>query len=70
MAIVDIRAEKGEDLRGCIGKINAALQPNTVTISKEEYEGLLKDSETLNALRNHGVDNWDGYDDAISELCD
>jgi hypothetical protein len=48
------------------------IQPETgnVTISKEEYESLLKDSETLNALRNHGVDNWDGYEDAISELCD
>ena len=39
--------------------------PKTVTISEEEYEDLLDDVEFLNALRMAGVDNWDGYDEAI-----
>ena len=36
-------------------------------ISEEEYRELLKDSKTLEVLREYGVDNWDGYEDAISE---
>ena len=38
----------------------------TVTISVEEYNDLLDDAEFLNALRMAGVDNWDGYDEAIN----
>ncbi len=37
----------------------------TITISVEEYNDLLDDAEFLNALRMAGVDNWDGYDEAI-----
>ena len=37
----------------------------TITISVEEYNDLLDDAEFLRALRMAGVDNWDGYDDAI-----
>lgn len=37
----------------------------TITISVEEYNELLDDAEFLNALRMAGVDNWDGYDEAI-----
>lgn len=37
----------------------------TVTISREEYEELLKDSELLSCLEACGVDNWSGWDDAI-----
>ena len=40
-------------------------KPKTVTISVEEYNELLDDAEFLNALRMAGVDNWDGYDEAI-----
>lgn len=40
-------------------------KPKTVTISIEEYNDLLDDAEFLNALRMAGVDNWDGYDEAI-----
>lgn len=40
----------------------------TVTITREEYEQLLGDSELLNALRSAGVDNWDGYSIAISMI--
>lgn len=33
----------------------------TITISKKEYDSLVKDSEFLQALRAAGVDNWEGY---------
>ena len=39
----------------------------TVTIPEEEYNDLLDDAEFLRALRMAGVDNWDGYDDAIEQ---
>lgn len=40
----------------------------TVTIPKKEYDELIKDSEFLNALRAAGVDNWDGYSEALKIL--
>lgn len=36
-----------------------------VTISREEYERLKKDSEWLACLEAVGVDNWSGIDLAI-----
>ena len=38
-----------------------------ISISKEEYEALLNDSILLNCLQMMGVDNWDGYDEAIEQ---
>lgn len=38
--------------------------PNLVTITKTEYESLLKDARLLAALERWGVDNWIGWDDA------
>lgn len=42
----------------------------TVVLTKEEYDKLVEDSEFLQALRNAGVDNWDGYSYALEELED
>lgn len=39
-----------------------------VTITQAEYDQLLADSEKLNALEQMGVDNWDGYDQAMDLL--
>ena len=39
-----------------------------VCISQEKYISLLDAQEFLNALREFGVDNWDGYSDAIQSL--
>lgn len=39
-----------------------------VTISKEEYEDLLEDRDWLRALRDAGVDNWEGYSYACQEM--
>ena len=38
-----------------------------ISISEEEYETLLNDSILLNCLQMMGVDNWDGYDEAIEQ---
>jgi len=40
----------------------------TVTITVSEYKGLLARSALLQALENHGVDNWTGYQDALNEF--
>ena len=40
----------------------------TITISKKEYDQLVKDSEFLEALRAAGVDNWEGYSIACESL--
>ncbi|MGQ1358467.1 hypothetical protein ACT414_18885 (plasmid) [Acinetobacter baumannii] len=41
-----------------------AENTETVTISKERYQELLKDESWLAALEAAGVDNWSGYDEA------
>lgn len=40
----------------------------TITINKTEYDQLLKDSKMLECLEAAGVDNWEGYDDALNLL--
>lgn len=37
----------------------------TVAIPKAEYEKLLEDQFWLECLESAGVDNWEGYDEAI-----
>ena len=46
---------------------NVMSDDKKITISEEEYETLLNDSILLNCLQMMGVDNWDGYDDAIEQ---
>lgn len=36
-----------------------------VTISKQEYDRLVEDSEWLSYLEAAGVDNWEGVDEAM-----
>ena len=40
----------------------------TITISVEEYSGLIERDELLCALESAGVENWDGYDFALEIL--
>jgi len=40
---------------------------NEITIKKDIYESLMRDSNKLDALECGGVDNWSGYDDAMQE---
>lgn len=54
----------------------AKKNSETVTISMEEYDELLRESRWLSCLEAAGVDNWEGYGIAIdmrdddSEDCD
>ena len=48
-----------------VKSIVATVAQEMETISKEEYESLKKDSEILDCLRACGVDNWQGWDDAM-----
>lgn len=38
---------------------------NIVTLTSEEYFDLLDAKRMLDALREAGVDNWEGYDHAM-----
>ena len=39
----------------------------TITITQSVYDRLYDDSCFLQALSNAGVDNWEGYDQAVRE---
>jgi hypothetical protein len=39
-------------------------------IDSNRYKELLRSEEILNALYNGGVDNWEWYDESLSELGD
>jgi hypothetical protein len=41
---------------------------STITITLAEYQELVKASKELNVLHQMGVDNWDGYEEAIALL--
>ena len=40
----------------------------TMLISKAEYDKLRADQDMLHALQEAGVDNWDGYSEALEIL--
>lgn len=42
-----------------------ARKPDYVSIPRSEYESLLADSRMLAALQSAGVDNWEGYSEAL-----
>ena len=42
----------------------------TIVLSTKEYKRLLEDSKLLAALEAAGVDNWDGYEDALEYMED
>lgn len=44
-----------------------AVQKDGITISKDEYLELKRSSDKLSALEDWGVDNWGGYDIAMTE---
>ena len=41
--------------------------PEMVTITKKLYEALKDESLKLACLESFGVDNWQGYDDAMQD---
>lgn len=44
------------------------LVNKTVTLSLEYYSKLVEDSLLLDALHAAGVDNWEGYSEAVREV--
>jgi hypothetical protein len=42
--------------------------PEMIEITYLEYKSLLEDRELLRALRACGVDNWEGYAEAMQSL--
>lgn len=48
-------------------KAKEANAPKQVVISLQEFEKLKEDQEFLQALQAAGVDNWEGYDEALME---
>lgn len=44
------------------------MEGSMITITKEEYQQLIRDSEFLSCLEACGVDNWRGYCDAVEML--
>ena len=39
-----------------------------VTLSIDQYNRLTEDAFKLQFLLAHGVDNWEGYDEALREM--
>ena len=44
------------------------MASNMISITIQEYQRLHDDSRLLDALREFGVDNWEGYSDAMSSI--
>lgn len=44
------------------------VQEETVTIPKIHYDALVARRDKLEALEAAGVDNWDGYSEAMQNL--
>jgi len=50
-------------LCGLIDRTN--MEEKMVTITEKEYKELIEDSNFLRALREVGIDNWEGYSEAL-----
>jgi hypothetical protein len=46
------------------------MPEETITISMSEYNGLKRRSRELEALEEYGVDNWQGFEDAMHSIED
>lgn len=42
--------------------------PGMIEIALEDYERLVSDQNPLEALRGAGVDNWEGWGDAVDSI--
>ena len=52
-----------------LGKLIDDGKIELITITKKEYDQLIHSQKFLNALQGAGVDNWEGYNKALSETC-
>jgi hypothetical protein len=46
------------------------LKESKFIVDPKRYEQLIEDQKKLNALESAGVDNWEGYDEAMEFLDD
>ena len=53
-----------EDIKALGNSINL----ENILVPKEEYEELIEDSKKLNCLEVAGVDNWEGYSEAMEDM--
>lgn len=44
------------------------IENGTVILTRQEYDALVRASQKLTALEGAGVDNWEGYDDAMRDF--
>ena len=62
-----LRGVKAADERAELDKQKELNGETIIEITVKEYNHLLQASETLNRLIVYGVDNWEGYCDAIND---
>ena len=48
--------------------LQEAFEENFITITRKEYDYLFHRSKKLDYLESYGVDNWQGYSDAMHAL--
>ena len=48
-----------------VNKMKPLEEKGYCVISKKDLESLIEDQFRLEALENFGVDNWDGYSEAM-----
>lgn len=53
-----------EDIKAFRNSINL----ENILVPKEEYEELVEDSKKLSCLEGAGVDNWEGYSEAMEYM--
>jgi hypothetical protein len=62
----DLTEELLKDARKELSDFNS--EDNVVVISLKNYNELLDDQRVLDALHRGGVDNWEWYDESLSDL--
>lgn len=59
-----------DETQDLLNELNQEESEETITIKKSDYDELVENSKKLEALEDCGVDNWEGYDEALEYLED
>lgn len=65
--IIESVQRRDEELAKLLSAATEVNVASKVTLSKPEYDSLVRDSDKLAKLEAYGVANWSGYDDALHE---
>lgn len=66
--------EQNEQNKKCFEKLTDSLNKEKenkeieTSLSEDRIQELLKEEKILNALRDYGVDNWEGYEIAMDSV--